>query len=313
MARFIRHQDIDPVLWDRAVRGSSTPTALATFRYLDLLADGRWNAVVEDDYRAVLPLPWRARLGVPYIYTPFFLHRMGVFAPHPTDGAGTRRLFDAIPKKYRQVDLLLNPDNDPSRLPSHPTPLTSHYVDLDRPFAELEAGFAANTRRNIKSSGKHFLTMEYDENILSDIVTLFRNNRGRDRAVSFREADYRRLVRVAESLLREGMLDVVGVREPEGRLAAGALMLRDYDRIVFWFSGRDGRAADSKPMFFLLNEYLRQHCASPLVFDFNGSANPNVARFYRGFGGIPYPIPIVAHSRGAIPKVWKSLRNKSRK
>ena len=36
------------------------------------------------------------------------------------------------------------------------------------------------------------------------------------------------------------------------------------------------------------------------MFDFNGSTNENVARMYKGFGGLPYPIVLVQHSQKGI-------------
>ena len=46
-------------------------------------------------------------------------------------------------------------------------------------------------------------------------------------------------------------------------------------------------------MFYLLNEYIRNHAETDLIIDFNGSTNENVARLYRSFGGERYEIPFV--------------------
>lgn len=70
-------------------------------------------------------------------------------------------------------------------------------------------------------------------------------------------------------------------------------MLRDYDKIRFWFSGRNSEEAASKSMFFLISNYLKMRSGASLIFDFNGSMNENIARFYRGFGAEVVEIPYI--------------------
>ena len=84
------------------------------------------------------------------------------------------------------------------------------------------------------------------------------------------------------------------MRDCDGSLLAGAVFLRDHGRIWFWASGRDEARADRKAMFFLMDEYIRQHAQQPLVLDFNGSSTESVARFYAGFGSQRYTFPALS-------------------
>jgi len=308
MIRFVCHQEIVPSLWDHAVLTAACPTVLATFELLDALTgDAQWDALIEDDYQAVLPLPHRTKAGISYIYTPFFLPRMGIFAAQPVDAQKTLDFFNAIPDKFRQVDLLLNPGNDVTLLPHNKVELVSHVMYLNRPYDEMAKGFSTNTQRNIKDSEKHFLTIENNEKFLEPIISLFKDNRGKSRSVKYKGQDYQHLANAARLLIKDNRLDVLGVFNPDQRLMAGALMVRDIDRIWFWFSGRDEKMAENKPMFFLINEYLKNHCDSDILFDFNGSTNENVARLYKGFGGLPYPVFMLTHSRSIIIRELKKI------
>lgn len=302
MIRFVKHTDILPEKWDEAILRSQSPTVLATYHLLNALtADSAWDALVMDDYTAVMPLPHRVKLGIHYIYTPFFLPQLGIFSPTPTNAETTLAFFNNIPTRYKQIDLLLNTTNDVGLLKNETIRLVSHQLSLQKPYEQILADFSQNTRRNIKAAQKHSLTYFEDEMIINDVIHLFKQNKGKGKNVHYGENDYQTLLKTAEQLLEKQKLIVAGVLNTNKKLVAGAFFLHDYTKIHFWFSGRDDEASEGKPMFFLLNEYIRRHAESDKNLDFNGSSDPNVARLYKGFGGILYEIPMLHHTS----TLWK--------
>lgn len=308
MIRFVKHQDINPEKWDNAVLGATQPSALATYACLDILADYTWNALVEDDYQCVMPLPYRSKMGLSYIYTPFFLAHLGPFSQNKVEQKTILDFFNHIPKKFIQQDLILNRETL-SLLPDNEVfAMTSYQLDLSLPHQSLFNDFSQNTKRNIAAGEKHFLTVNLNNQSLSNIVRLFRDNKGHNKEVHFRESDYQKLICLAEWLLKEDKLDVVEVRKTDGSLIAGALMVKDVDCYRFWFSGRDNTEAECKPMFFLINEYLKKVAGKPGGFDFNGSMNENVARMYKGFGGKPYSFPLYRHFHPSLKNLLKLYR-----
>lgn len=311
MVRFVQHQDIDFEKWDAAIATSCDSTVLCTSRYLDLLTGGAtWHALVVGDYEYVMPLPERKKWGVKYAYTPFFLPQMGVFSKQNIDNQMIGEFIRAIPSGYRQIDLLLNASNDVSELSEKVIALCSHRMSLRDSYDNLFAHYANNTQRNVKSSKKQNLTVSYENVQIAEIINLFLHNRGRERNVHFHMDDYPVLQQVAEQLRNEDRLDVGGVYSAEGKLIAGALFVRDDGCIRFWFSGRDNNFAGSRPMFYLLDDYIHRNAGRPLDFDFNGSTNENVARFYRGFGGVRYEIPMLSYTPQLL---WRVLMKTYRK
>lgn len=297
MIRFVIHQDIIPEKWDEVITQSLSPTVLACYEMLDVLTSGStWHALIQDDYQAVMPLPVREKYRVHYIFSPFFLTHLGVFSQTPIDAQTLLSFFNAIPKKYKQADLLLNPFNDTSLLKNETVFLKSHQVSLQQPYDTLFSNFSQNTRRNIRDAQKQALTLVEDESLVEDIVLLFQNNKGHENTVHYGSSDYKILKRAAGLLLNKKRLVVLGVRDAKQKLIAGAFLVRDLGRDVFWFSGRDMEAAACKPMFYLIDAYLHLRAGQSATLDFNGSSDANVARLYKGFGGKPYDIPMIQHT-----------------
>ena len=294
MIRFLKHSEIDPEKWNQAVRNSLSPNILAEYELLNLLTDGNtWHALVENDYETVMPLPTRRKGVLKYVYTPFFLPQMGIFHGQELPQYKFDLFLEKVTEHYVLADLLMNEHNAwdwGKRLTSN---FVSYALYLHLPYNELYVQFHENTKRNIKAAQKQQSRVTIQEEKAADIIAMFRNNRGQGENVRFQDDDYTRLQHVSDYLLAHNLLEVYGVRTAQNELAAGALFVKDGNRRWFWFSGRDNRLSECKPMFLLLDAYIRDHAESDLLLDFNGSNNPNIARLYQGFGGIPHSTAFV--------------------
>ena len=303
MIRYLKHSEIDSEKWNQTVRNSLSPNVLAEYKLLGLLTgDDTWHALVQDDYEAVMPLPTRKKGVLKYVYTPFFMPQMGIFSEHEITSDETEAFLHKISKHYVLADVLLNEKNETQAL--HNINFVSHFIYLQLSYNEIYSQFHENTRRNIKTAEKQQCRITVGEESVADIITLFRANRGQGSNVHFQEEDYARLSQLADYLLKNNLLEVYGVRTNDNQLAAGALFVNDGNRRWFWFSGRDNQLSACKPMFLLLDAYIRDHAETDLILDFNGSKNENVARLYQGFGGKPYTIPFVRRFKNPL---WKMM------
>ncbi len=285
MIRFLTHSEIDPEKWNQTVRNSLSPTIFAAYELLDLLTgDDTWHALVEDDYETVMPLPTRKKGVLKYVYTPFFVRQMGIFSRKKMSSDDIEAFLAEVSRYYILADLLMNVNSTPA---SGAEPFYSYALSLQRPYDELFAGYSKNARKNLKTAQHKQCRITVQEEAISDIIDLFRLNRGREKSVQYHPRDYDILQRVSEKLLDDGLLDIYGVRTSDGELAAGALFPHDFDRRNLMFSGRDNRLSFCKPMFYLMDAYIRDHAESDCIVECYTN-NPNMAEFYQGFGNERY-------------------------
>jgi len=299
MIAFLTHKQINPTEWDAAVERSPAATIFARYDWLTV-ANPTWCALVLDNYKAVMPLPCRTKWGIHYIYTPHFLSRLGLFAPPDTPLHLLNDFFEAIPKQFCQIDLRLN---DHHFIPVSIETLTvySYKLSLNHSYTLLYKQYSDNHKRNLKKTEK--AALQYNESgDVANIIELFKQNKGDKKSVHFTANDYNNLQQMANMALQHNILDVVTVTDETMQVLCGALFLKDKQRTWFWFSGRDTRAAKQKTMFFLLNEYIKRHENQNIILDFNGSMNENTARFYRGFGAVPYEVAMWNCNRNRLVK-----------
>src|SRR5579875_594423 len=106
---YIRNNAIDKTLWNQCIDNAGNGLIYAYSIYLDCMADN-WDALVFNNYEAVMPLPWRKKFGIYYLYQPFFVAQLGLFGNNITAEL-LEKFLNAIPSKYPYWDLSFNHKN----------------------------------------------------------------------------------------------------------------------------------------------------------------------------------------------------------
>lgn len=79
---------------------------------------------------------------------------------------------------------------------------------------------------------------------------------------------------------------IVGAYNHVGEMIAGVFSLQGNGRATFIFSGNSEQGKEYGGLPALLNKYMKEAPATVKIFDFEGSDDPGLARFYGGFGAI---------------------------
>jgi hypothetical protein len=285
MIRYIENTDIDYSKWDRCLATSPNGRIYARSWYLDAVAPD-WNALVLDDYRAVMPLCERRRLGIRYVYPPFWAQQLGVFSAEAEDHS--EAFLQVLKEKFLFSEMYLNAGNKVAD-GFNPILKNNFELDLNRSYQAIYEGYQANTRRNIDKSKNSGLTL-FRNDPPEAIINLFRANKGNDLA-HLHEDDYHRLKHLLYAGIHRGVGQTYSVYDESNTLLAGAYFMHEHNRVIFLFSGQSEYGKERRALYFLLDEVIIEHAGHPLILDFEGSSIPGLARFYEGFGAqnVPYP------------------------
>src|ERR1051325_9907587 len=75
---YLQNANIDKVKWDKCIDTATNGLIYAYSFYLDTMAKN-WDALVMNDYEAVMPITWNKKYGIYYVYQPAFTANLGVF------------------------------------------------------------------------------------------------------------------------------------------------------------------------------------------------------------------------------------------
>jgi len=281
MIRYLQHHEIDKERWDECIRRSFNGIIYAYSWYLDVVHPG-WEALVNADYSTVMPLTGGKKLGVRYLFNPFFVQQLGVFSVARLSPDAVREFLNAVPPHFRYCEINLNTFN-------HPTADTylfkenlNHELDMIGSYEMIRKEYSDNAKRNIKKAQLQDLSVVTSTS-KEEIIALFRSDRGKDVEV-LKEAEYDTLRRLLQALDGRGRLHTRGVHNANGQLIAGAFFCDANGKVVFLFSGNSAEGKEKGAMFFIVDHFILENAQKNLILDFEGSNDPQLARFYKGFG-----------------------------
>ena len=281
MVRYLSHTEIDKTKWDACIDESTNTIIYAYSWYLDIVCTG-WGALVQGDYKLVMPITGNKKYGIHYIYPPYFAQQLGVFSKEKINKETVENFLNAIPACYRFIEINLNTQNTFDLPAFRLKKNTNLDLSLHKPYDLLQKEFSADTKRNIKKATKYAIRLQ--KNIPpSSIIKLFRENTGK-KINNLKEKNYKTLSALVGICAQKGCAETQGVFTKENKLCAGVIWLTKNNRTIFLFSATNKEAKRNGAMFFIINTFIKEHAEKNNILDFEGSNLPGLARFYKGFG-----------------------------
>ncbi|MCF8308950.1 MAG: GNAT family N-acetyltransferase [Bacteroidales bacterium] len=310
MIHYIKHDDVDTEKWDRCINKAYNGMVYGYSWYLDVVCK-EWDALVEDDYYRVFPITANKKAGIHYMYQPLFTQQLGIFSQGILNEEITRQFLEAIPSKYRLIEINLNAFNKPDieKAPSHYIENRNYELDLIPPYEEIKKHYSKNLKRNLKKAEKEGITFMKSVKP-EDVIDIFRKHRGKYIKKLDSEA-YRKLKHLIYVLIYRGRGQVWGAYDSRNNMVAGAVFVKSSHKWIFLFSGTSSDAREMGAMPYLLDRFIFHNAHSNATFDFEGSNDENLARFYRSFGA--KQCSYYQYTRNSLPWLVKNGVNAVKK
>lgn len=301
MIRYLDHPGIDKGKWDAAIDRAVNGNIYAYSWYLDIVSPN-WDALVEDAYHAVMPLTWRKKFGIHYLYQPFVTQQLGAFSTEEIDGSTLLEFLETVPKRFRHARIQLNTGN---RVPAaHQfSKRVTHHLSLDSTYDQLAAAYSENRKRDLKKSlkaGVQISSQPDSDSWLSQKIQAAGNN-----VSGVKPRDWRTLQTLLGELERRHLLSVF-VAVLEQQTVASAVTVTSGEHVIYLtgFATEKGKQVGASTLLF--DHIIKTYAEQPLVLDFEGSMISGIAHFFKSLGGIEVPYWEVAWNR--LPWPLKLLK-----
>lgn len=280
MIGYLKNEEIDRSKWDACLAEIPGVKPYAWSWYLDIMAPG-WNALIDDDYNSLFPLPCFRKLGFSYISTPVFLQQLGLFSADGDSNIRASEYISFMPEFYRLIDLNIGQEVSP---PGFTVSTRYNFeLKLDQQYDSVWMNYTTDCRRNIN------IAHRYPQDVVDDVkphevISLFRNNIGK-RAGIIRDVSYHRLHSLMDHCLKSGTGKILGVRSPKGKLLWGIFTIENDLRITLLFTAGSRKSRELRTAYHVIDHIIKETAGTGMTVDFAGSTVPSIAIFMKSFGG----------------------------
>ena len=279
--QYLTNQQIDKPKWDHCIDNASNGLIYAYSFYLDRMAK-HWEALVLNDYEAVMPLTGNKKYGIQYLYQPFLAAQLGVFG-HAVSAELLESFLKAIPEKFKYLDIFLNQKNV-FPLKEFDLYQRSNYVlDLNKSYDQLYNNYRENIQRNIKKAMQVGCTVQKDFDAEKVIGLAIQQMKGQSKEIAENIERFRNLY---PHLHQKQMAATYGIVSTQNELLASCVFFFSHQRAYYILVGNhpDGKTIGASHA--LIDAFIKDHAGKDLLLDFEGSDIPSLAFFYSSFGAV---------------------------
>jgi hypothetical protein len=302
--QYFTRKEINDGKWNRCIDDASNGLIYGYSFYLDRMSEN-WDALVLNDYEAVMPLTWKIKFGLSYLYQPPFAASLGIFGNHLNEKL-LISFLESIPSRFKVVDISLNHqnhflDNIPGMV------IRKNYIlDLNKPYEEIVNGYRENIRRNIKKARQ--LNCSWKTNIPLDLILPLAKVQMKTLS-DFSDEDFENFRNLCSILLDQGKAVTYGVFTSRNELVASAVYFFSHRRAYYILVGNHPNGKTLGASHFLIDRFIHDNAGKGLFLDFEGSDIRNLAFFYSSFGAIEEQYP--AYYRNRLPWFMRWLKKSS--
>ena len=274
MIYYVKRQDLSVEKYDACIEKSINSRIYAFSWYLDIVADN-WDALILNDYEAVMPLPWRSKYFIKYVYPPAWTQQLGIFSSKEISEDLVGNFIKTIPKKFKKITIQFNSGN--KIIGKNITEKVNYVLPLDRPYEELFMNFRNNRKRVLnKAIGLGYIVdKEIKENEFLELLVNTNKNYILNQNQKY---TLKNLLNI-----KNESIQIWGIRKNK-KLSTCLLLLKNEKRIAYLLPIATMDAKKNGLPTILIAEILQQYANTKLLIDFEGSMIKGVADFYKSFG-----------------------------
>ncbi|MEX1189083.1 MAG: hypothetical protein WED33_07480 [Bacteroidia bacterium] len=251
---------------------------------MDTLTNSRWEALVSSDYEWLMPLPIKSKYGIKYIATPPFIQQLGIFGPSDASEELITHFINESLKRVAYLDLKLNWKNILiNDFRDEKTQRTNLILDISADYEDIKSNYSDNLKRNIQKANNSSLSFSHCS--IRNIISLFQNDRGKKLKVA-NAAWYNSIDQIYNVASFRSKGKCLGVYDKSGELLAGMFILEWQGKATFIFSGNSESGKKIGALPALIDYYIQNAGDTIKEFDFEGSDDEGLKRFYKSFGSV---------------------------
>ena len=281
MITYVKRKDLDLEKYNTCIEKSNQSKVFAFSWYLDIVAEN-WSVLVYKDYNAVMPIPWKKKFFIKYVYPPFWLLELGVFSLD--DKFDIQLFFKALFSKFKFVETRLNSKNKLNISRKYLKDGQMQVLKLEDDYTSILSNFRKDRKKDLQRAFKNDLTEKWNDNP-NYLITLFKNNVGK-RTSNIIDKDYDNLQKLISTCIKKRVGEVLSIYDKNNNIVASGFFLKHKKEVTILVSSTDFKNRKNGANTFLIDRAIYKYQKNFKVFNFGGSSINSVAKYFSSFNAV---------------------------
>lgn len=279
MIQYVSRNLLNVAKYDACIQDSLQSRVYAFSWYLDIVADN-WSVLVLNDYEVVMPITWRKKYGIKYIYPPFWTLELGIFSRYELTDC--KVFYNLLFDKFRFVELRLNTQNKFSNPSNFLIKKQMQTLELKAGYAEIYDSYRKDRKKDLLKATKATLKEQW-HNDIEVLITLFQENVGK-RVANIQEKDYQVLKQLLQVCIDKKVGEMLSVYDAKQQLVASGFFLKHQQTATILVSATDFKNRKNGANTFLIDRSIHNYQKDCTIFNFGGSSMQSIANYFLSFG-----------------------------
>lgn len=298
MIQYIKRKDLDVAKYDACIENAAQSRIYAYSWYLDIVADN-WDVLVLDDYKAVMPIPWRKKILIKYAYTPLRILELGFFSEIKIN---ENVFIDKLFEHFKYINLRMNCKNFFST--DHRKIKQQQFLNINLDYKEIQGNYRSDRKKDLKKAKKNGLTEKWNDNP-EILISLFKSNVGK-RFKKMQDKDYLIMRELIDACIHKKMGEILSIYDSENLLVASGFFIKHKHTVVILFSSTNLQNRKNGANTFLIDRSIFKYKNSCKIYGFGGSSIESIANFFKSFGAYTEEYSDITYNN--LPKFLKLLK-----
>ena len=278
LIKYIQREHLDEEKYNDCIENSIQSNSYAFSWYLDIVCDN-WDVLVLDDYEAVMPIPWRKKYGIKYVYPPLWVLQLGVYS---NEAINENEFLTHLFSTFKFVELRMNTHNNVELYSEFLQLKQCQKLVLNTTYSSILSKYRKDRKKDLQKATTADLIEKWNDHP-SNLIELFKNNIGK-RTPNIKENDYQNLEKLIAICIQKKVGEILAVYDKKNKLVASVFLLKHKNSITKLISSTNLKNRKNGANTFLIDRVIFKYHKDFSVFNFGGSSIKSVASFSKSFG-----------------------------
>lgn len=283
--QYLKNEEINYVKWDNCINNAHNGSIYAFSWYLNIICED-WEAIVKDDYSAVMPVLYRKTGPFHFSCNSIFSPRLGVFSTEILREEIVNEFLEKLSSVYQVFSINLNKYNKVKESLFKQKPKIVYECDLIETYDNFSEKYHADVNVALGEAKKNKITVI--KNVKPNDFLYLITSKHVLTSYPVKKDDLVRLRRIIAFVYRHGIGEIYVAYNSYNELCAACLFLKSNRKSNLIFSAITREGLQIQAMHYLIDHYIKKHAGQTLTLNFENINVPDKEKFCRGFGAGSY-------------------------